>query len=298
MSRASRKHQADEEEAVLEAIAQSTPSSSGWVRVPCPYCFLSSGKKDSKASFGAHISGRYHCFRCGAAGRLRNLADWMDREKKIEVGDVKLFDPPPTFTPLGFEPGRSAQTFTQARNYLRGRGILEDTWFDAGLGVCLKGRDRGRVVVPILAPNGRDWYGYVGRDYTGKAERKYLYPAEMSRGIILYEERALDEATERPVLVVEGVFDVLPFFGDAVALLGKPSEWQIDRLTKTTRPVAIVLDGDAFEEGYVLAARLRMAGQRAGSVKLPPRIDPDEVDRDWLFEQAARAIETGEAGVA
>ena len=46
--------------------------------------------------------------------------------------------------------------------------------------------------------------------------------------------------------------------------------------------------GDAWEEGWALAMRLRLHGMRAGSVRLPPRKDPDQVDPAWL-RAAARA---------
>jgi DNA primase len=112
----------------------------------------------------------------------------------------------------------------------------------------------------------------------------------MQRGEVLYNHTALHVETERPVMVVEGVFDALALWPHAVAVLGKPSHFQVDALASAKRPVAIVLDGDAWQEGYALAMRLRLAGQRAGSVTLPPKTDPDEVDRAWLEAAVAECI--------
>ena len=65
---------------------------------------------------------------------------------------------------------------------------------------------------------------------------------------------------------------------------------QVEALKLAKRPVAIMLDGDAWEESWILAARLRFEGCRAGFVKLPPRTDPDEVPLDWARNEARRCI--------
>jgi DNA primase len=90
--------------------------------------------------------------------------------------------------------------------------------------------------------------------------------------------------------VVEGVFDALALWPDAVAVLGKPSDQQVDALINAKRPVVIVLDGDAWLEGKWLAARLCLRGKRAGHIRLPPGVDPDEVDRKELEQQAMEAL--------
>ena len=106
----------------------------------------------------------------------------------------------------------------------------------------------------------------------------------------MYEHRVLHETTEEPAIVVEGVFDALPYFGRALAVLGKPSPWQVEALAATQRPIAVVLDGDAWEQGWALANKLQLAGVRAGSVRLPAGEDPNSVDRNWLLYEAARCV--------
>jgi len=91
-------------------------------------------------------------------------------------------------------------------------------------------------------------------------------------------------------MVVEGVFDALALYPNAVAVLGKASEAQMEALQESKRPVVIVLDGDAWQEGWAMAARLKFKGQRAGSVRLPPKLDPDEVDPAWLQEEVKKAL--------
>ena len=67
----------------------------------------------------------------------------------------------------------------------------------------------------------------------------------------------------------------------------------LEAMKQAKRPIAIVPDGDAWQDGWILAARLRFLGLRAGYVRLPPKMDPDEVDRDWLLAESAACIDRG-----
>jgi DNA primase len=282
---------------VRAAMDDARPSGAGWVRCYCPICPLRLGKVDRKRSLGIKPeSNCYHCFRCSAHGWLgdvpegiRRMAPQVDPAKQAEARR-----PPEGFAELSRN--ADAVSLAPARAYLRGRGIREELWAEAGIGACATGRMAGRVVVPIRGLDG-DWVGWVSRTWTKKAPRPYLYPEGMPRGVVLYNHDALLVETDEPVLVVEGVFDVLALWPSAVALLGKASAWQVQALAACPRPVAVVMDGDAHDEGFALAARLRLEGQRAGSVTLPPRADPDEVPLPRLRELARRSLDTFEPAV-
>ncbi len=184
------------------------------------------------------------------------------------------------------EPGR--------RYVYEDRGLSEELVREVEIGGCVSGWFSGRVIIPVLSPEG-EWIWYIGRDRTGEAEKKYVYPRG-GRGGALYNHAALlEDLPDDPVLIVEGAFDALAVWPDGVGVLGKPNASQFDALASTRRPVAIVLDGDAYDEAYTLAMRLRLEGQRAGAVKLPAKVDPDEVDLDQLMACARRAIVEGEA---
>ena len=148
---------------------------------------------------------------------------------------------------------------------------------------------RGRLIVPILSSDG-SWVGYVGRDYTKKSELPYMYVRGMQRGRILYNRTALDVRTEKPVFVVEGTLDALYLWPDAVAVLGTWSTEHADFLLESKRPVVALLDGDAWRKGEALAMVLELHNVRSGFIKLPPKLDPDEVPRDWLDEEAIRCL--------
>jgi hypothetical protein len=249
---------------------------------------------------GVHSeTGHVHCFRCGFRGRLEG-EDFQSPtpESSNEGNAVSAIPPPEGFVPLGEEPGSGALTFQEARDYLLvRRKVPLPSVRRMRVGACAEGWYAGRIVVPVLDDDGETWLGYVARLWAdpprsaeGAAALKYLYPKGMRRGQILYNRRVLDTETDVPVLVVEGVFDALAFPDDAVALLGTCSEAQTELLKAAKRPIAIVLDGDAWEKGHMLAARLQFDGLRAGCVRLPPGADPDEVPREALIDATRRSI--------
>lgn len=275
---------------VAQALQDGRPSGR-WMRCTCPICPIKLGKVDRRRSLGVLVAERvYNCFRCGARGWLGDLPEG------VSFPDAPVVDPAEAEEarrpPQGFWPVQDqASVLEPARAYLRSRGLPESLWHEAGIGACTEGFYAGRVVVPIRDDDGRSWLGWVGRAWTKKAQVPYLYPKGMPRGVVLYNHAALLLETMEPVLVVEGVFDALALWPHAVALLGKASPWQVNALAASPRPVAVVLDGDASDEGWALAMRLRLEGHRAGNVKLPPRMDPDEVDRGWLDREVEKCLD-------
>jgi hypothetical protein len=280
------------------------PNTKGWIRAHCPFCELREGSPDRKVSFGLDTRGLwYSCYRCGIKGRLKAPLDEFDSLYAGEDAEPELLPgidgPPPGFLRLSEEPARSASVYDAAWDYLLspqaegGRGLTEAIVTKAGIGVSPHPMWFGRVIVPVLDAAGR-WVWYVGRVWKKKAERPYMYPKGARYGA-MYNEAAIDQNTTKPLLLVEGCFDAIPFFPDAAAFLGKPTDLHVKRLAQATRPLVLVLDGDAVDEGWALAFRLRLLGKQAGSVRLPPRIDPDEVPAHVLWAAAARALEHGEA---
>jgi len=174
------------------------------------------------------------------------------------------------------------------------RGLQDmGIWRAAKIGCCITGMQAGRIIIPVIASDGT-WYGWVGRAWAKKADRPYFNAPHMSLGSVggFFNESALYVDTEVPLMVMEGVFDALAYWPDAVAVLGKPTCAQVQALKGAARPVVVVLDGDAWEQCEMLALSLQMEGVQAGWVKLPPQIDPDEVDHNWLRNTAVESLTT------
>jgi hypothetical protein len=287
----------------------------GWWRTECPRCLELDGKVDQKKSLGYNSeTGGYNCFKCGMHGCLpltyRTILGEIDEfalatrqpQVLVEQEVVQLAD---GYQPIFEEPHASNPAWAWARNYLtaprgvltaqggKARGLSAETCAAAWVGAGMFGRLAGRVVVPI--PDYRNpegpWRGWVSRyALGGKVDRPYLYPKFMDRIGLLYNEPALYEDTARPVYIVEGTLDALALWPDAVAVLGKPLESQMALLVQARRPLVVCLDGDAWEQGQSLAWQLQFSGKRAGNIRLGPKVDPDEVPREWLDKEAQRVL--------
>lgn len=307
------------DELIENALAESRPSSTGWRRANCPLC-LARGEPtpDTKASWGININnGKWHCFRCHAKGMLSRLSDgdaeveYVQRavltEENTPLHPPTYIEPPDSWEPLDSEDGRTALVYAPAREYLAARGVSWNTIRDARIGVCDAGYYSQRIVTPVLARHSDDWLGFIARTYLtgaelaratrraeqeGKTFLRYAYPKWPTRGLCLLNERALDVVTDEPLIAVEGKFSAFPYWPDVCAFLGKPTSAQIALLGAVRkRPIAVVLDGDAWEEGFATAMQIRLLGAHAGYVRLPPKTDPAEgVDPTWLREEARRCI--------
>jgi hypothetical protein len=276
--------------AVAEALKHARHSGTGWWRADCPLCLKRTGKADRKQALAINIhSGVYVCWKCQATGSIKTKGmDSVIPDEIIEnTPPVILQDtPPPGYTPLA---GDRSMSLGPARAYAAKR-CPEERWAEVGIGACISGKYAGRVIVPVMTEDGRDWVGWVGRTWF-KSDRAYSYPKGMNRGDVLYRGAQLWEHTDEPLIVVEGVFDALYMWPHGVALLGKASEYQMEALFESPRPVVIILDGDAWEEAYAMKLRLQLHGKKhVGHVRLPPKKDPDDMPRDWLAEEIRRAL--------
>jgi DNA primase len=107
----------------------------------------------------------------------------------------------------------------------------------------------------------------------------------------LYNEHILQDETDRPALLMEGVFDTLRYCGDAVASLGKPDQSHLPLLLAAKRPVAVCLDDDAI--GWAMGVLLRMqAKPDIGCVQLPSGMDPADMNPQELLDAASQAVKS------
>lgn len=260
---------------VLQALAGHRPNRAGYARTNCPLCATAKGSEDRDGSlWGNAENGFWGCFRCGAGGRLE-VEGW---EPPAQAGPRPVVELPPGYYPIGEGAGLTAESLEPARRYMASRGVPVAVQAAAGVGACISGPAAGRVIVPIRRRDG-SLAGWVGRAW-GPAWKKYLYAQGTER--VLYNAQAIDRETDEPVLAVEGTMDTFAFWPSAVAFLGSPTETHALELERSRRPVVVVLDGDAWRQGEALAMRLRLAGVRAGAVRLGPREDPDERPEEVL----------------
>lgn len=293
----------EEYDYVLEAFA-GIDLAPGWNRRACPRCRDTDGKEDGKASLGLKWpQAAYNCFRCGMHGALPSgyrVRVQGDDPMELALREREELPPPELelcegFLPAFEEPGWSTYALEWARQYLLDkRGLTPQACYEAGVGAVVAGKLAGRIVVPIpdYTDASKPWRGWVAREALGRAtSMPYRYAKGMVRIGLLYNEPSLYVHTERPCYIVEGTLDALALWPDAVAVLGTPIESQLDLFLQAQRPLVVCLDGDAWEKGLALSWKLRLNNKRAGNIRLAPRVDPDEVPRAWLDEQARVSLE-------
>jgi len=283
----------EERDQIVRTALSSARMRAGWLRTRCPFC---EGRDDS---FSYHPETTYfHCFRCPTKGVLDpDKAAELQEEfiSEREANEAKnaseleaIKRPPEGFFLLA---GDTSESLAPAREYMHSRGIPERVWHEAQVGACAFGKYAGRIVIPNLMPDG-SWYGYTTRVWGKPIDKKlkYRFPSGSWRGAVLHNQPALWEDTDEHLYVVEGAFDALFLWPHAVAVMGMPSEKQIELMATSKRPLVVVLDADAWQTGLALSMRLRLEGCAAGCVKLLDGADPDEVDPAWLWEEARASI--------
>lgn len=284
----------------VEAALRGARFGQKWLRVSCPFC-ADDGHVDRKHSLGVSAAtGWYTCFRCGTRGKLLQPPDPAAAAALVEAAAPEAsveVEPPPEYVALASRAGRRSLSLEPAREYLLKRGVTPELWERYQIGAAADGYWSGRVIVPLLSHETGKWLGWIARLWAGpfpnaegRAALKYLYPKDMPRGRTFWNHQALLIETKLPVMVVEGVFDALPHGDNAIAALGKPSHLQVDWLYEARRPVAVVLDADAWRESWALAARLRFDGRDAGFVRLEGRIDPNQIAPKKLLKMARESL--------
>jgi hypothetical protein len=294
----------------------------GWNRAPCKRCEEIEGKEDYKASLGFNTRTRgYNCMKCGLRGMLPpNYAEELIEGATPIEDIVALSAEPEPEVPIEQPRGLirlfvgdsqvawAEEYMTQSRDTLnfhgqKCRGISQTACFEARLAAApYPASDQrkltNRVIVPVpdyLDPEA-PLRGWVARDVTGSARAPYLNAKGMHRDDLLFNEPALYVETDDPVFIVEGTMDALRWWPHAVAVLGKPIPPHCDLITRARRPVVVMLDGDAWEEGraFMWQLKLKKYEMAVGNLKLPPKTDPDDygLTHSWpeLREQGLRTI--------
>jgi len=242
--------------------------------VPCPY---HEHGRDPGKKLWINVNKRvWICYKCDEKGTFRQLLRKFREVKPQAFADLSpealdaLSEPTeaptgpvehPGYTaklPTEFEPlwGRVSDTWgLKALKYLRGRGLEDSTIELYRIGFCKYGEYAYRVIVPTYE-EGRLVY-WLGRDFTGKQEKKVMNPSKTLCGVgskewVFNLNVAMDY---RDLVICEGVFDAIATGLRAVALFGKhASEIQLSKIRRIPfRSVTMLLDADAARDAEKLA---------------------------------------------
>lgn len=237
----------------------------GELAINCPFCIEEVGKRDFKQRLGINTTtGVGHCFRCekkAAAGvigkrywfkelnRAFNASYTLDKEideapiveevvkEKLKEVILKL---PSEYEPLW--KNVDDRIGKKALKYLTSRNITSDQIKKHRIGFCAVGKYAYRIIFPVVYKE--KLVGIVTRDFSGKAEYKYLN----SKG-----DKTLfgvPKNIAREAHLSEGIFDALALergvdpSEDCLATLGGGLTKQVQKILKRYRVITIWPDPD------------------------------------------------------
>lgn len=144
-----------------------------------------------------------------------------------------------------------------------------------------------RIVAPVYMNGVRvGWQArHVGEPRYKDVPKYYTCPG-MPKSQLLYN---FDRARGKPFIVlVEGITDVWRVGDHAVALLGKTLSAVQSALLKDTwpnKPIAVMLDGEAYDEARQIADSLAASGRNpVVAIRLPVGKDPADLDTAVIWD--------------
>ena len=268
----------DYRDEAMRAVADLDHSGTAWPRTTCPFCLRRTGKPDRRKSLSYNQEiGLVKCFKCGIRVWLQGKVDF----KKAPQDAPKHFfskKAPSWYYPLFGDATRESISLAPGVAYAESRGFDEALRAAVGMGGAVTGKFRERIIVPHQHANG-SWWGFSARSWVPKHDDGFMphrYPTAMTRDYV-YNQAALSEDVDDPVMLEEGVLDCLQYWPDSVGALGKPTRKHLELFKASRRPIAVVLDADAWRQGWYYSILLRKLGIPSGSVRLPPGCDPNSI---------------------
>lgn len=268
----------------------------------CPWC-------DRWGGFYINVdSGAYVCFKCDARGksvvglvatledltpsearsfifknsvtlrRKETVFTLADRVRGIRPHAVEEGDDEPDRVavdlPSNFRPVYKGGKWSLPA-YLKERRIKSATARAWGLGFCRGGRYGGRLIIPIVCPNGES---FTARDMTGEQQPKYLNPPDADHRRLLIGWNVARLTGD--FAIVEGPLDAVKLFQhdvSALALGGKTvHDEQLSMLMSlpADSAVTVMLDPEEAVAPFDVAERLSAHFANIYIAKLPEGVDP------------------------
>jgi len=241
--------------------------------VRCPSCKAAPGKRKLSIRLDNDF---YHCWVCGIKGRnlaslLRKFArpetvtayerDFLGVESTGTSSDEveKIFLPKDFMLIMNAVEKTDDPDFIACLNYLKRRGLSErDIWFFK-VGVSNQMNYRRRVIIPSFDADGNLNF-LVSRSVDDHVIPKYLN-CNVDRNSIIFNELNVD--WRKPIIIVEGPFDMIKAGHNAVPLLGSGLAYEsrlFKAIAKKQPTVYLALDKDASRKSQIIAKNIAAFG--------------------------------------
>jgi hypothetical protein len=253
----------------------------------CPFCNHPKPKLEICMDTNSEGENPWNCWVCGKKGKkLINLFKSLkaDSSKLTELRSlisdsktstyqivVETISLPKEFTLL--YPTPEGIIAKHALNYLKTRNITEEDIIRYNIGYCEYGEYSNMIIIPSYDEN-RTLNYFSARSFDKNSSRKYKNP-QVSRNIIPF---GFYINWNSPLILCEGVFDMLAIKRNAIPLLGKNISKELMKkiVTSSIQKIYIALDKDAIKEALDFCENLLNQGKKVYLVELQDK-DPGEM---------------------
>jgi len=212
-----------------------------------------------------------------------NLLDIFGKKEEIE--EKIIIELPKEFVSLVDKTGRTI--YKQVFEYLKIRGLDKIDLNYWKPGVCLTGEYKNRIVFPSFDENGELNY-FIGRTIEDK-QIPYKKSWNSYKDII-FNELYID--WEKPVILVEGVFDAIKAGDNAIPILGSTldSSFKLFRkIVENNSIVYLALDPDADEKALKIAKLLNKYDIMVYKIDISPYKDAGEMTKQEFMVRYSKA---------
>lgn len=269
----------------------------------CPFCGHAKRKLEIDIHTDENGYNRWACWVCGTKGRtIRSLLKHLNLSRVeaesvlqfVKKGEHVDYVPQTNIVrlPEEFQPLEKASYTSlyanKVRSYLMNRGLTEIDFIRYGIGYCMTGQYKDRVIIPSYNENNQLNY-FIARSLDDRAFAKYVYP-EAKKDLIIPFENLI--CWNQPIILVEGVFDMFAIRRNCICLLGKfISSALMKKIIENPVPeIYIALDKDAAKQALKHCETFLNMGKKVYFVK-PSDKDPSEEGFRKFTEQLQQAKE-------
>lgn len=252
----------------------------------CPKCNHRKPKLEINLHTDEKGENPFECWVCGFKGRtvkslLRQLhipteqayeiLKFINKGEKVEYSTGNTVELPKEFQPL-YKASATSILANKVKKYLYNRGLTDRDFLKYNIGYCSSGEYEGRIIIPSYNEFNQLNF-FVGRTFEN-AYNSYKN-SEVSKDIIMFENLI---NWDRPVILVEGVFDAIAVKRNVIPILGKAlSKSLLKKLVDSrVKDIYIALDKDAFKKALEFTEKFLKMGKRVYLIQIQDK-DPSEM---------------------
>lgn len=176
--------------------------------------------------------------------------------------------------------GNNSLMAKRAKNYLYKRGLNEIDINYWKLGFCMSGQYDNRIIIPSFDESGNINY-FTGRTMDEEEEKKKYLNPDVERKSLIFNELYLDFS--KPLVIVEGVFDMIVAKENCVPLVGSviTEEYLLfKRIVENKTKILFGLDPDAEREERRLMQLFMRYDIGVGKINVAPFKDIGEMTKE------------------